>query len=320
MRPQVSVLCATYNQVDYIRDALNGFLMQHTSFPFEVLVHDDASTDGTCDILREYEERYPNRVRVIYEEENQFAKQPEMGGYFQNGLNRYARGKYIAVCEGDDYWTDPHKLQTQFDYMESHPTCVCCGHRVVAVDADSPDIVIREIGYGDQEIDVSTEQIITHFAMQTASLFYRKGYEDSYLKEWTFKKVVGDFPWLVYLSQQGVVHYLPQRMSAYRLLSRGSHSSESRRDRLLERYKETIMLHFEMGAQMEAEYADLLLIRAAPYGLLVAQLEGWKGFFCQPEGCELKKMMSARQKIRVSLLRVASCMKRALTQMVSSCR
>jgi len=118
-KPLVTVVCATYNQSSYIRDALDGFLKQKTEFPVEVLVHDDASTDGTQEILLSYEREFPN-VKVFYENKNQYDNRPN-GGYFQGLLERHARGKYIAQCEGDDFWTDTHKLQHQFDYMESHP-------------------------------------------------------------------------------------------------------------------------------------------------------------------------------------------------------
>lgn len=119
----VSILCITYNQEKYIRQCLDGFMMQKTNFKFEVLIHDDASTDGTADIIREYEQKYPDIIRPIYQTENQWSK-----GIPVNSTFNYPRvtGKYVAMCEGDDYWTDQYKLQKQVDFLEKHPDYSMC--------------------------------------------------------------------------------------------------------------------------------------------------------------------------------------------------
>lgn len=116
--PLVSIDCLTYNHEAYIRDALEGFLMQKTDFPFEILIHDDASTDQTANIIREYEKKYPGIIKPIYQKENQYSKEVNITTDFQYSR---AKGKYIAICEGDDYWTDPYKLQKQVDFLETHP-------------------------------------------------------------------------------------------------------------------------------------------------------------------------------------------------------
>ena len=124
-RPMVSVCCMAYNQAHLIRDALDAFLMQKTSFNFEILVSDDASTDGTTEILREYERRHPGIVKPIIHQENQYRK---TGEYPLIHLYRAAKGKYIAECDGDDYWTDPKKLQKQVDFLEANPDYAMCHH------------------------------------------------------------------------------------------------------------------------------------------------------------------------------------------------
>ena len=123
MSVEVSVVCNAYNHEKYIRSALEGFAMQKTSFPFEVLVHDDASTDRTAEIIREYEIKYPDIIKPIYSTENQYSKNDGSLSQIQNGR---VQGKYIALCEGDDYWTDPLKLQKQYDLLESHPEIDIC--------------------------------------------------------------------------------------------------------------------------------------------------------------------------------------------------
>ena len=114
----VSIQCITYNHESYIRHCLDGFVMQKTNFRFEVIVHDDASTDNTVEIIRQYVEKYPDIIKPIYEKENQYSK-IGFDGIFRI-MNEHSKGKYIAICEGDDYWIDPFKLQKQVDFLENH--------------------------------------------------------------------------------------------------------------------------------------------------------------------------------------------------------
>lgn len=113
----VSIRCLAYNHEPYIRQCLEGFIMQKTNFRFEAVVHDDASTDGTVAIIREYAEKYPNIIKPIYETQNQYSKHD---GSLGRIMSAACTGKYIAMCEGDDYWIDPYKLQKQVDFLETH--------------------------------------------------------------------------------------------------------------------------------------------------------------------------------------------------------
>jgi glycosyltransferase involved in cell wall biosynthesis len=129
--PLVTITCITYQHVNFIREAIEGFLMQETTFPVEIVIHDDASTDGTADIVREYETKYPRLFKVIYQTENQYSK----GNKCWQFIRPLQRGKYIAVCEGDDYWTDPRKLEIQVGYLEEHPECVISSHNSFVADS-----------------------------------------------------------------------------------------------------------------------------------------------------------------------------------------
>lgn len=122
--PLVSISCITYNHEPYIAQTLDGFLMQKTSFPFEILIHDDASTDRTADIIREYEKKFPNLIKPIYQKENQYSKGFTSVSAAWNFPR--AQGKYIALCEGDDYWIDENKLQMQVDFLENNPEYGMC--------------------------------------------------------------------------------------------------------------------------------------------------------------------------------------------------
>lgn len=114
----VSIQCLAYNHEKYIRKCLDGFVMQKTDFRFEAIVHDDASTDSTARIIKEYADKYPDIIKPIFETENQYSKHD---GRLQQIMNHATRGKYVAICEGDDYWTDPYKLQRQVDFLEANP-------------------------------------------------------------------------------------------------------------------------------------------------------------------------------------------------------
>lgn len=124
-KPLVSICSITYNHAPYIRECLDGFLMQKTDFPFEIIIHDDASTDGTSDIIREYAEKYPNIIFPIIQLENQYSKHRRFDLIIKSCID-ISKGKYIAFCEGDDYWTDPLKLKKQIDYLESNSDCNLC--------------------------------------------------------------------------------------------------------------------------------------------------------------------------------------------------
>lgn len=128
--PLLSIVCPTYNQEAFIAQTLDGFLAQQTDFSFEILINDDASTDGTARIVAEYAERYPHIIRPFYQTENQY----RLGKPCVPELFVKARGRYIAFCEGDDYWTDPRKLQLQVDFLESHPDYVITYHDAIAFD------------------------------------------------------------------------------------------------------------------------------------------------------------------------------------------
>lgn len=131
-QPLVSIVSMVFNHAAFLRDCLDGLVMQETSFPYEVIVHDDASTDGSAEIIEEYASKYPGLIQPILQQENQYSKKVHIGNTF---IYPKVRGKYIAICEGDDYWTDPHKLQRQVDFLESHPEFVmaCSRARMYSV-------------------------------------------------------------------------------------------------------------------------------------------------------------------------------------------
>lgn len=207
----VSVCCTTFNQVNYVSAMLDGILSQETDFGFEVLVHDDASTDGTLEVLLEYEKK-DNRVRLFPEEVNRFS---EGVSYMDTILIPSAKGKYIALCEGDDFWCDPHKLQKQVMYMETHPESTLSTHAARMIDGITGG-ELGVMGIGRQARDVNAIELMQNWRLPTASFLFRADDARTYSREWTFRKPVGDFPRALYLATVGTVNYTPEPMSVYR--------------------------------------------------------------------------------------------------------
>lgn len=217
----VSVLSITFNQKDYIRQAIDSFLAQQVDFPIEIMVNDDCSTDGTTDIVLGYQKEHPELFRITTHDENQYSLGKSPMGEFQVPL---ARGKYIAMCEGDDYWTDPTKLQKQFDYMEAHPEVAACVHATDNVHAET-GVTMKTQRYADHDCMISVEDAATHSqCYATNSLFIRTDVLKDYRRSPFFKlKVDGDHRMLIYFTMvAGGIHYHNEVMSAYRMFAKGS--------------------------------------------------------------------------------------------------
>lgn len=210
----VSIITLAYNHEHFINKCLDGFLMQQTSFNFEVLIHDDASTDSTAAIIQEYENMYPAIFRPIYQTENQFSKGIPIGRTY---LYPRARGKYIALCEGDDYWTDPLKLQRQVDYLTSHPECalVFTNATVHWYNGQHEDELFSDLKEG----DYSGIDIVNNWIIPTASVVYRKEILSSnlYKRVTDDKKLsyIGDTPLFLTCAEFGTLHYLPYVTCVY---------------------------------------------------------------------------------------------------------
>ena len=211
----VSSRCLVYNHEPYLRQCLDGFVMQKTDFAFEAIVHDDASTDKSADIIREYAAKYPDIIKPIYETENQYSKK-------DGSLNRimYAAinpaAKYMAICEGDDYWTDPLKLQKQCDFMEANPEYSLCFHPAYVKFEDG--LQERTLYRKWKETDYNGLDIIRQWTIPTASVFFRaKFYNKKYLEIANDRRFIyGDIVLFEYLSTKGRIKCINEVMSVYR--------------------------------------------------------------------------------------------------------
>lgn len=212
----VSIICNTFNQELYIAQTIEGFIKQETEFRYEVLIHDDASTDNTQRIIREYEMRYPDIIKPIYQKYNQYSKGISVTNTYQ--LPR-AKGKYIAICEGDDYWTDKYKLKTQVQALEKHPRINICAHPVSILRNERVDGVVRPFK---KDLLVLPEQVILYGGsfVGTCSILYRRSMDD-FTPE--FRKFLSmDYTIQIHGALEGGLLYIDKNMACYRIGSNGS--------------------------------------------------------------------------------------------------
>lgn len=210
----LSVNCITFNHGKYIRETLESILNQKTNFKFEVLIHDDASKDDTQAIIKEFQARYPEVIKPILREENQYSKGIKRIGYLNNHTR--AKGKYIAWCEGDDYWVDETKLQQQVDYLESHDDCTLVFHNadmINTVTGKSEGIMIPE---HIESRECTVGDLLELRFIPTASVVYRKWTLDN-PPDWYMDAVVGDLPNNLISTSFGYAYYINKVMSVYRV-------------------------------------------------------------------------------------------------------
>ena len=209
----VAIHCLVYNHEPYLRDCLEGFVMQKTNFPFVAIVHDDASTDNSAAIIREYEEKYPNIIKPIYEKENQWRK-----GTLTKVMNTAIEAtgaKYVAMCEGDDYWTDPLKLQMQVDYMEENPECSLCFHKVNTLIQETGEIkeefIVRDVPGRSDIIDLAKGNYI-----HTPSVLYRRKCLNIEKLNSIMPCLPGDYVMWMLLAENGYIYKFNEAMAVYR--------------------------------------------------------------------------------------------------------
>ena len=217
MNPEVSVYCLAYNHEKYVRQTIEGFIQQKTNFAFEVIIHDDASTDGTAAIIKEYSEKYPDLIKPIFQTENQYSKGV---GIFRNFIHPLLKGKYVAICEGDDYWCDEMKLQRQYDWLEQHDDYSMCVHNSKVLDCTSG--IETNLNPENQDKDITIDEII----QRASSLFHTSSYmfriEYSLLPTEFVLSRTGDYSRAVFLATKGKIRFLHNVMSVYRKFSGNS--------------------------------------------------------------------------------------------------
>jgi len=221
----ISVLCTTFNQEKYIEDALRGFLIQKTNFPFEIIIHDDASSDTTPKILEKYASKYPSIIKLILQKENQYSQGKRVTAL----AAARAKGKYLALCEGDDFWIDSQKLQQQKNVIDNNPDCSLIVHRCYLLKGSELELK-PAMGHGTIQRDINISEIVSsaYQFSPTASYFINKEVYNV-LPVWIEKAPVGDYFLESYSFKLGRVIYTPSVSSVYRRWAEGSWTEDLNR-------------------------------------------------------------------------------------------
>lgn len=226
-RPVISVFCLTYNHARYIKDCLEGVLMQKTEFLYEIVIFDDASNDGTSDIIRTYCNKYPEIIHAFIAKENTYRK-PEKGTIRLELFEKQMRGEFVAFCEGDDYWIDDNKLQKQVEFMIKNPQYALTLHNGIIIDMNTGEK--RKILEGVKDSECCFEDFIyPEKPYPTASMVVRRNNcIDSRIFQYGF------FDWAIklYSIVKGRAFYFNKTMSVYRWCAEGSWSYRTRRNRI----------------------------------------------------------------------------------------
>jgi len=220
IQPLVSVVTTTYQHAPYIRQCLDSILMQETDFPYEIIVGEDGSTDGTREICIEYANKYPDKIRLFLRNRNLSQYTDSQGriirfnGHFSRAE---ARGKYIAICEGDDYWISTKKMQIQVKFLESNINYTLSSHNAYCLhDSDNSKTLFSNILF---ETDLNTKQLIDNWLIPTCSIVYKRECIDK--PRWELNVTNGDIVLQILLSKKGKVHYFPFLFGVYRIHSGG---------------------------------------------------------------------------------------------------
>lgn len=226
IKPKVVIWCPTYNHELYIRDALDGFIMQKTDFPYVAIVHDDASTDLTPSIIEEYSEKYPDKIFPILEKENLYSKKGEALTLIMLRACEATGAEYIALCEGDDYWINKSKMQLQVDFLETHKDYSGCTTKFI-----SYSVALNKIyAIVGSEYKTSYDMLWRDLQFGTATLLFKFVYFQMYLKDIQPQNknwLMGDKPLMFYLGSCGFVANINEICCVYRILDNSaSHSSD----------------------------------------------------------------------------------------------
>ena len=223
----VSIWCLTYNHEKYIRDAIDGFLKQKTNFKYQICIFDDASTDSTQNIINEYVNKFPELFNVCFSGYNTFGK-PERSRIIRSFQKKSIIGKYVAYCEGDDFWINPNKLQIQVDFMDSHPECMLCSHSSKWINCETGEE--HDFSPYKESHFLSPEELILkpNGNISTASMLVRN--EVFFMDEKFPPADIGDVRVQLHALSKGEVYYLDEAMSTYRYMHVGSWSEIYNKD------------------------------------------------------------------------------------------
>ena len=294
----------TYNHEKFVADALEGFLMQITDFPFEVLIHDDASTDKTAEIIREYVKSYPSIIHPIYETENQYSKKDGSLARIVKMMSDNSKSQYMALCEGDDYWTDPYKLQKQVDYLQKHPDCSICITNGMAYNCKTDSF--SELFVGKEAETSKISQIITldnayilSFPPTASYVYVRSKFNfDSNVP----RCPSGDLRTRLMLMTEGYCFYLSDKTCVYRTNVENSAMFRWRRLSRAQQYQNSErIINMIDSIDLLTEHKHSAGLWEIKQGHITKKLNSAKGFseFKNKESCSVFKKKKIKYKIRI---------------------
>lgn len=268
----VSIQCLVYNHEPYLRQCLEGFVMQKTNFKFEAIVHDDVSTDGSAKIIAEYVAKYPDIIKPIYETENQYSKRD---GSLERIMNEACRGKYIALCEGDDYWTDPLKLQKQVDFLEANLDVGLV--YTMANIYNEENARIENYNYGMPAY--CFDDLVRANCIPTLTVCYRRSLLERYNREVKVDSTwaMGDYPLWLFISMKTKIHFFDEVTSVYRFIpNSASHHSDINKQLAFYKSSSDICSYFialagrtDLYRVYRQKYFDIIVSTYISYGLPV---------------------------------------------------
>ena len=277
--PKVSVLITTYNQEHLITQTVDSVLMQVTDFDYEIVIGEDASTDRTREVVVELAQQHPDKIRVLLRDPEVANRERHLFGKmnFLQALES-CRGEYIAVLDGDDYFTSAHKLQKQVDFLDARPDCMICFHNVRAVYEDNSK-ESENLCPDDQKEITDIEQLLWGNFIPSCSIMYRRE-PVVQIPDWFLTAKVGDWPINIFKAQYGKIGYLNEVMAAYRVHEAGAWSLRKRSRQLLISLKLLDNIDRDLGFKYHAtirgaktrilfELAELYLQRGHPQFALI---------------------------------------------------
>ena len=317
-KPLVSIICTAYNHVGFIDKTLAGFVGQKTSFPFEIIINDDASTDGTADRIRRWEKEYPSIIKPLYQNKNLYSQ----GISITSTLCARAKGKYIALCEGDDYWIDLNKLQKQVEYLEQNPLASFCFSNAYLFDVKKDSFTGLMLQATDNEREIlqksqlTTDDVLQLTFLPTASfIFKRTDYERRPV--FSDRAFTGDRYYQIVMTNFGYAHYFDEPMVCYRTNNPSSmmgfwHEDKQSFAQICWKY---IYLYREFDEYTEGKYQLLLqrLIMEREYAALCAtgDANGLKERTIREYICGLNRTARLKHVVRCLVLGLLSALRSA---------
>ena len=302
---EVTVYCTVYNHEKYVRKCLDSLVSQKTAFRYSVIVHDDASTDRSAEIIREFAERYPDVIVPIYQTENQHRQKRNI---ISNFIEPIVNSKYVAICEGDDYWSSADKLQKQYDAMESHPECGICLHRTLEVTETETYTGLEHPSLVYETGLISARQLFATFPTRiyhTSSYFLRASYWHEYIKnppDYKLAATVGDIPILLYFGSHFGIYQINEALSCYRRGAEASWSfSRFRADEsVLINYHSSIIKTFTLFDEAtDGAYHDICVERVSKHMFARDVMSGELKEFLKPENRDYFSGLSKAKRIAV---------------------